>query len=106
MKPILDSSPKLFLVPKLFRNFPIRNSFPTLTSYGLFIRTLPFGRIYDDRVIGYYFLTMGAGNLVIHILSSLANANEPLYFKLFVRHCAFNCIGNSLFSNRVDFQRN
>lgn len=49
--PIKESGDRFFLFPKLSRNLPIRYSFPTLTIYGLRVRTFPFGRILNDRDI-------------------------------------------------------
>jgi hypothetical protein len=69
MEPILHFGSQAFLLPQLVCNLPVRNSLATLTIYGLPVRTLPFGCIFNDRVVRNYSLAMRASNLVIHILS-------------------------------------
>jgi hypothetical protein len=68
MEPILHFGSQAFLFLQLFCNLPVRNSLATLTIYGLPVGTLPFGCIFDDRVVRNYSLAMRASNLVVHIL--------------------------------------
>ena len=68
LDPILESPANRFLFSKLGCNVPIGYSFPTITNYGLPIRTGTFGRIIDNRVIRYRFLAMWTYDLVFHLL--------------------------------------
>jgi hypothetical protein len=73
---IPDFGAERFLPAQLLGNLPVGYSLTALTGHGLYIGTLSFGCIFDDRVVGDDSLAVRAVNLVFHMLSFLGTVKK------------------------------